>query len=177
MNEELKTESKKKKFFESFSEKIKKNKKLQCIIIIGLSLLLVLFFCLNSFGKKNTKSSDTLIDYDSYVTCLENKLSNTLSNVDGAGRVSVVITVESGMETVIAMNRTETIVGDKTEIIETPILVNGKTVVLKELYPKVTGVLIVCDGAKNISVLSKIQQATVSLLNIKADKIEILSMK
>lgn len=177
MSEEIKKEIKSKKILEKFTDKIKNSKKLQCAIIIGLSLLIVLALCLNTFGTMTNKSSETVIDYDEYVAGLESKLAKTLSFVDGAGKVSVVITVESGMETVIAMNRTETITDNKTEITETPILVNGKTVVLKELYPKVTGVLIVCEGAKNIAVLSKIQQATMSLLNIKADKIEILSMK
>ena len=51
------------------------------------------------------------------------------------------------------------------------------TVTLKEEYPKITGVLIVAEGAENLIVNYKIQQATMSLLNIEADKIEILTMK
>ena len=53
---------------------------------------------------------------------------------------------------------------------------NGKTVVIKEAYPKIIGVLIVAKGAENFSVMARIQQAVISLLNIDLDQIEILTM-
>lgn len=158
----------------SIIEKIKSNKKLQIIIIASFLVILVLMFV---FSGTKTKDTDAILEETAYVTSLEKRLSETLSKVEGVGKVSVVITVESGMETVLASKvvEEERATGKVTET--TPILVNGKTVVLKELYPKVTGVLIVCEGAKNISVLTRIQQATESLLNIDAKQIEILTMK
>ena len=81
------------------------------------------------------------------------------------------------METVLAKETIikETINGKET--IESPITVNGKTVVLKELYPKITGVLIVTEGAKSISLMNKLQQATTSLLGVDIKNIEIISTK
>jgi stage III sporulation protein AG len=55
--------------------------------------------------------------------------------------------------------------------------VNGKTVVVKEMYPKIIGVLIVAEGAGNIGVMTRIQKATTSLLDIEINQIEILTMK
>ena len=156
-------------------EKIKSNKKLQYTIIFIAIVLVVIIFFINTF-RSETKT-ENVDQIDAYVSSLEDRLSQTLSNVQGAGKVSVVITVESGMETVIAKKTTTT---DNAGIItteETPILVNGKTVVLKELYPKITGVLIVAGGADNISVLYKLQQATVSLLDVNLNQIQILTMK
>lgn len=163
--------------FNKILDKFKTNKKLQitCIIIVFL-IVLAIFFS-GTFQTKKTTSTQENIAQDSYVKSLENRLSQTLSNVKGAGKVSVVITVESGMETVLAM-KTETIQNTNgTQTIQTPILVNGKTVVIKENYPKIVGVLIVAEGANSISVLNKIQQATVSLLDINVSQIEILTMK
>lgn len=157
-------------------EKVKKNKKIQLFLILVVISIGIVFFLCNFAGEKTSNTDVSFVD--KYVSNLEYKLENTLSTVKGAGKINVVITVESGMETILAMKKTTTISeSGKTEIIETPILVNGKTVVLKENYPKVIGVLIVCEGADSISVLSKIQQATISLLNIKLEQIEILSMK
>jgi len=155
--------------------RLKSNKKIQyfllaiCIIV----LILICCFCMNEKNDEISSFGTT----DSYVNSLENRLSSVLSKVDGAGKVSVVITVGSGNETVLATttNTKETSSGKETE--GTPIIVNGKTVVVKELYPKITGVLIVAEGANNINVMRKIQQATISLLDIKLDQIEILSMK
>jgi len=156
-----------------FFEKIKKNSFLRIGLVIFLVILLgfVLYF-INGSSLNNSKEIESL----SYVEGLEYKLSTALSKVEGAGNVSVVITVESGGETVLAMKTTTNKTSEGVEIVETPILVNGKTVVLKELNPKIIGVLIVAEGANSISVLSKIQQATVSLLNINVNQIEILTM-
>ena len=156
-------------------DKIKNNKKIQYTIIAVLMICVVFIFCLNLFS--DTLQNNTSISSDEYVNELEQKLTKTLSKVDGAGKVSVVITVESGMETVIAMKTTITETVGGKETVETPVLVNGKTVVLKEKYPKITGVLIVAEGANNITVLTRIQQATTSLLDINVNQIEILTMK
>lgn len=156
--------------------KIKLNKKFQVIIVIVISLIIV--FGLITSNKEVDKTNEVAVDeISSYVTNLERRLTNTLKTVDGAGNVSVVITVESGMETVLAMTTTTKQTVGGTETVETPLIVNGKTVIVKEVYPKIVGVLIVAQGAKNIAVLNKIQQATTSLLNINLNQIEILTMK
>ncbi len=167
----------KKNYIFTLFEKIRANKKIQCIII---SVFLIIIVCIFLFGYTE-KDDSKVVKSDpisSYVTNLELKLSNVLSNVSGAGKVSVVISIESGMETVLAMQTTtKESAGGQVETQTSPIIINGKTVVIKELYPKVKGVLIVAEGAKNISVMSKLQQATMSLFDIEINQIEILTMK
>ena len=162
--------------FSSIIEKVKKNKLIQYLIIGFLVVILLLTLFSSSIFDKSNKESESF-SVDSYVEGLETRLSKVLSKVDGAGKVAVVITVESGMETVLATKVTTTTNSDGTERIETPIMVNGKTVVLKENYPKIIGVLIVAEGADSVITMSKLQNATVSLLDIKVNQIEILTMK
>ena len=169
--------SKNNKLISTFLEKIRTNKKIQYLII---SIFIVIILCMLVFCGtiKDTSSVDTSDPIISYVNSLEAKLSNVLSNVSGAGNVSVIISVEYGMETVLAMQTTtKENASGQIETQTTPIIINGKTVVIKELYPKVKGVLIVAEGASNISVMTKLQQATMSLLDIKINQIEILAMK
>ena len=174
MNNQIDDKDAIKKFnLKSILDKIKNNKKFQLVIIaVCVVLLLVILF-----GNYNSDNKETVFTSENYVSDLESRLSKTLSNVKGAGKVSVVITVESGMETVLAMKVEKTESQSGIEIVETPLIVNGKTITVKELYPKIIGVLIVAEGANDISVLSKIQQATISLLDINVNQIEILSMK
>lgn len=155
-------------------EKIKNNKKLQYIIIGVCLVIILIIFLISSFSSQKSMEYDNLVD--SYVSNLENRLSKTLSKVKGAGKVAVIITVESGMETILASKVTTNQGPNGIETEETPLIVNGKTVVVKEMYPKIVGVLIVAEGANNISVMNKIQQATISLLDIELNQIEILSM-
>lgn len=161
--------------FKDLTSKIKNNKLLQYLLIVLLFIVVV--FVLFYDPSDTTKSEANSNSVDEYVNSMEDRLSNLLSQVEGAGKVSVIISVESGMQKILAMETVTKETGNHKEIIESPVIVNGKTVTLRELYPKINGVIIVAEGAKNIGVLSKIQQATRSLLNIDLDKIEILSMK
>lgn len=133
-------------------KKLKENKKLQLIIVVIIAVILI--FSIFSSGNKSNAINDTN-DITQYVSSLEDKLCNLLSKVEGCGKVSVAIMIDSGKETVLAMKKTTTESSGKIEIEETPIIVNGKTVVLKENFPKITGVLIVCEGANKISVMKK----------------------
>jgi len=156
-------------------EKLKGKKWIEYLFLGVLSIIIIVVF-LSAVGKEETNEVTTTID--GYVTNLEHRLSSALSQVDGAGSVTVVITVESGMETVLATEKTVTENPDKSVTTsETPIIINGKTVVLMEKYPQIIGVLIVAQGADNFAIMNKLQQATVSLLDIDISKVEILSKK
>lgn len=156
--------------------KIKTDGKMRFILILICCILLVIILVASLIPKKsvNSVSSDAVSEY---VSGVEQKLEKLLGKVDGAGKVSVAISVESGMETVLAMTTTTKETSNGRETVSTPLLVNGKTVVLKELYPKISGVLIVAEGAEKLPVFNKIQQATLSLLDVKVSQIEILAMK
>ena len=156
-------------------QKLKGNKTIEYVFLglIAVAVVAVLAFSLIRPSDAVAYEDDEVI---SYVKDLENRLKKTLSQIKGAGDVSVVITVDSGKETIYA-NETVTVSEDgKTTITESPILVNGKPVVVKENYPEIVGVLIVAQGANSISVMKNIQQAAVSLLNINLSRIEILAM-
>ncbi len=160
----------------AFLKKLLSSKKNKTIIIVLLIVILVLSLVFSNI-KKNVNSKENIVVAPDYQSEMEQRLSKTLSKVEGAGKVSVIINLKSGMQTVIAMETTVTETKDGRITVETPVIVNGKTIVLKELYPEINGVIIVAEGAKNISVYNKLLQATMSLFNIKADKIEILTMK
>lgn len=163
------------KGFSKTLEKIRKNKKIQYILIVAILAIMVVFFVFDFDGEDNTTINQNDVANE-YVLQLENKLSKCLSQVKDAGKVSVVISVESGMETVLAMDTITKETSSGTETQTTPIVINGKTVVVKEMYPKITGVLIVAEGAKNLSVMNRLEQATISLLDIDINQIQILSM-
>lgn len=160
--------------FNSVCDKIKAGK-ISKIAIAAIILILVL--CLFVYKAQTVRRDDQPTEISEYTEMLENRLESVLSSVTGAGRVKTMITLESGPETVIAMKKTSSVTEGKTLTEETPVLVNGKTVVLKELYPKIAGVLIVCEGADSISVKARLLTATEALLKVDIKQIEILTMK
>ena len=159
-------------------ERLKTDRKFRLTIICVCTVVLILILFFNIYGKTVTTESSALNDdVTFYIGQLEDKLETLLSKVNGAGKVKVCITVESGRETVLAYTTTSTESDTKKETVTTPVIVNGKTVVLKELYPKIKGVLIVAEGADSLTVYTKLQQATLSLLDVEVGRIEILTMK
>ena len=148
-------------------EKLKAVKHIEVIVLVVFAacLLLIMF---NSFGT-DSKTTSTDTDLNTYAKNMETRLSEVLSKIDGAGKVSVMINFESGVEIVPAM---ETDSNDNTKIV----LVGGKPIIITEIQPKVSGVIIVAEGASNIKVKLELYKAVQTLLGIEQNTIEIFTM-
>ncbi len=158
-------------------EKIKRGTPFKIFIVI-LTAFFVLITLLSIFKKKESTDTTVAVSYSGYVDSLEKELENKLAKIDGVGKVSVILTVDGCQESVIAKEittATDTLGTVTTK--ETPIMVNGKPVVLKEVYPKIIGIVVICEGAKNIITVQRVQNAITTLTGIDLNKIEIISMK
>lgn len=150
---------KKKKNLKDLFKKIK----IEYIAVAAL-IVVVALIASSSFSFSKSDSTDAQ-NVSSYVTELEKKLSKSLSEVKGAGRVEVIISVESGFKSVYK------------ESTDGLVLVNGKPVVVTEGYPAITGVIIVAEGANNLSVKISLLSAARIFLNVGEEKIKILTRK
>ena len=120
-----------------------------------------------------------------YCEKLELKLVEVLKNIDGVGNISVMVTVESSPEIKIASNsdeKTNTVsnsAGTTTTStsLQKPIIINssgeGSAMVLYEISPRVTGVVVVADGAKDIRVKMDLFNAIQALLGVSNNNIQI----
>ena len=174
----------KKGFFARFGffQKLKSIKHIEIIIavVIGAIVLLIYF---GAFSAKpsndNVFKSTTTTEYASM---LENRLSNVLSQIEGAGNVSVMVTLSSGPEYIYATNEeekknTNTSGGSTTTSITTtsaPIIVSNDIVIIKEIMPSVGGVVVVASGAGNTKVKLEILKAIQALLDVPQANIEVL---
>ncbi len=162
-----------KKFFS-----LKKIKK-EYIIVIVLAIIAI-YFVINSFqGITGTKKQPTVEKsaVEQYVQTVENKIKQSVSNVKGVGKVSVCVSVNGSYKNVYATEKTTTQTEKGQIVTETPVLVGGKPVLLREEYPEIVGVIIVAYGAENISVKTSIMNAVVTFLGIDSQKIIILNGK
>lgn len=181
-----------------FFKKLKSIKNIEIVVaILIISLMFLIYFStLGKDGDTSNKSSASVTDiqYTSasqYVKELEARLENTLSKIQGAGQVSVVITISSSSELIIAKTietnkktdtSTQNGVTTKTEnveIIEKPIIIDGKNgdepIVLLEVMPKISGIVVVAEGANDVNVKLNILKAIQALLTIPNGNIEILA--
>lgn len=166
-------------------EKLKNIKHLDLIIIvIFVCILLLIYFGDFSSTSKNNTLSQTFTSYESYTKDLEKRLSGVLSKINGAGKVSVMVTLDGSPELVIAYNTEEKSnnllnTDDSVTIKKEPIIINQNGVssplVLSEIMPKIKGVVIVAQGANDVAVKLNLLSATTKLLNININSIEIFA--
>lgn len=160
------------KMVDDLKSKLKKIKVEHLIIVCALIAVGSIFLSTIDFSSNSQASS-----VEEYVALLEKKLSNKLSNVEGAGKVEVLLSVDSAGRTEIAMEKKTTSDSSGIKFEESPILVSGKPIVLSEHYPAIVGVIILAQGADDIKVRMALMNATQTFLNITSDKIEILLMR
>jgi len=154
-------------------EKIKLNKKLQIILFLFILLfILAIYFTINSTKNNKTETENLSDDYASY---LEYKLENSLSSIKDIGNVNVTITLESGIEYVYAEECESKTTSSGTTTSTSLILVSGEPILIKEIYPKINGIVVVASGANNINVKLDILKAIQTVLDVSNDKITILS--
>lgn len=122
---------------------------------------------------------------------LEKKIKNILSRIEGAGRVDVLVTYESGAEVIPAtdIKKSENLTEEKDSqggtrsakqneyesktVYEGGTSGNGSPFILKEIYPEVKGVVVVADGADRAVVRGNLTRAVRVLLDISIHKIKV----
>lgn len=133
----------------------------------------------NIIGEASKSSSE--LNTDLYVSGLEKKLCNILQQIQGVGEVSVMITLKSGKQIVVAADEktNEQLLSDTSKTNEniqkdTKItLVNDQPLILQELSPQIEGVVITARGAGSIDVQSKIIRAATALLDVASHKVAV----
>lgn len=188
-------------FFKPENKKLKNN--IIVMFLIGVLLIVSGNTIFNSEStsdkpevmQKTEESTVSKSTSNSAEENLEKRLESILGNIQGAGRVKVMVSISTGSEVSLAQEiKRETngtietsTQGEKkettTENYENSIVLaeNGKGVqeplVLKETAPKVEGVLILCEGGDDITIKEAISKACQALFNVPAHKIEVLKMK
>jgi len=163
--------------------------------ILGLALLVMSNPCKKKTcdykSKINSKQVNILETENNYEKNLETRLENLLSQVNGVGNVKVMITLAHGREVIIAhdINQSESIsktkdqdgsekeTQDKKQETKKIILDGKNPLVLKELEPKIEGVIIIAQGGENLKIKSDLIKSAQTVLNVQAHKIQVLKMK
>ena len=116
------------------------------------------------------------------LAALERRLEDTLSQVEGAGQVRVVLTVKTGSRQILAQDtessEKEGAVEKSTSTVVTSKGSSGQeAVLLQEVYPTFQGALVVCPGGDDPNIRLNIAQAISALTGLGADKISICKGK
>ena len=176
--------------FESVKKVINSPKRNTYIAVIGIALVLIIAFS-NCSGEGENSVSDTsakVFDHNEYSAQLEEKIEKIVESIEGAGKCSVMITLEKTEEYVffteekISTNTLEETAQDKTkQTIESDketkagVVENRNSgndvLVTTTLMPQVGGVVVICEGGGNVLVQERVTNAVATALNIPHNRV------
>ncbi|MBQ9761655.1 MAG: hypothetical protein IJV82_01095 [Oscillospiraceae bacterium] len=155
------------KFREKTAGAIKKYRYAILVLIIGIGLMLI------PNGSNRSKSEQTAPS-ESLQADETEALTQILSQVKGAGKVKVLLTLASGERIIYQTD-------DDAQRKDTVIVTNSdraqQGLVEKVLAPEYRGAVVVCQGADDVSVRLAIVEAVSCATGLGTDKITVLKMK
>lgn len=174
-----------------YFEKIKNSKKAKIILILLLCAIMIIIYFTPEKSNKNESSNINNNTVNQLTK--EQQLENVLKNIKGVGNVSVMITYESSGEVVCASNvQTEkNTVTEKSEnggIKESETIIENKSpvtvgsgdgenpLIIIENEPEIKGVIVVAQGADNLTVKLNLQKAVETVLQVKPSQVDIFAM-
>ena len=157
-----------KQYGKKMGQLLKKYKYAVVVLAIGLALMLL------PSGSKAPK--ETEMETVPATPSVEERLSGILSQVKGAGRVKVMLTVEKGEETVFQTDASNT-TGENSNSVKTDtITVDDNGLVRQVLPPVYKGAVVLCQGADDPQIKLSIVDAVSKVTGLGADKISVLKM-
>ena len=190
-------------FFTKGNKTEKDKKKISFLFIMFLTGLLLLLFSKNLIKpSNNTKVDNSIIapntykasDPQTYEEKLEKRLEKEFANIDGVGKVEVIIMLKTSGEIIInkdtpnSQTQSDEVDSEggtrqniQTDSKEATVLINNsdgstKPIILKELEPEISGVVIIAEGGDDILVKKNLINAAKVLLDVPMHKIEVMKM-
>ena len=164
--------------FNHLSSLWKKYKYALLIVLAGVLLML-----LPTGGKSSAKRQSAVPGSgDSFsLEDTERKMETILGQIDGVGRLQVMLTLSAGSQLQLASDLDTTGTGEGRSRQETVTLNRGsgyqEVIVTRQFYPVYRGAVIVCQGAGNAAVRLAVTEAVSALTGLSADKITIVKWK
>ena len=152
------------------------------LLLCAVGLILILL----PFGGKTESAAEAeeSASEEDPVLLLQSQLEALFSEVSGVGRVRVMLTAQSGGETVYAYDESKSASksdgGASSSSSMTLVTVGGSEgdpVVVRVDAPLFSGAVVVCEGAESAKVRLALTEALRSLTGITADNIVIVKMK
>lgn len=154
------------------------------IIIAGMAVILLLFLSTLSFGEKTEQSPAAAAESAGDIEReLEQRLEKLISQIDGVGGVTVMVTLENTTTRVFAEEtQSEVTYSDsegtssKSSSGSTEIVLAGSAKEPLEtgrICPKVRGVAVVCPGAADPVVREKIANTVSGVLNVGISRVSV----
>ena len=154
-----------------WKEALRKYQYVLLVIAAGTALLL-----LPAGGRDSPEEAPAQTEGASFdLEAFEEKLAKTLSQVEGAGEVRVVLTLDGGSRQVLARNQEREGDGGNINTVVTVGKGSGQQdiVPIQTVAPQFRGALVVCPGGGSAQVRLKLIEAVSALTGLGSDRISV----
>ena len=179
-----------KSVFSAFSELMERNRYVK-YGIYGLAVIIALTLFLLPRGMDSCRKNKTAppvpaqddgkISEQLTAEQLETKLEKILSEIRGAGQVNVMITYDNTSEIVCAEESESSENETGSNSVSRPAKVSGSSgespIILTERRPDIRGVIVIAEGAADLSVKTTLMLAVSTVLGIEKSRVEVFQMK
>lgn len=182
-NEEIKEEPKEKKLS---LKSIFSGDNLKNLIIFAGILGIALIFISSFTGNKNEAAEEPVPESkttaEEYAKKLEDDLEKIISNIDGAGKTSILITIDREIESIYQTDTDTEAKSDNENSQQsnksTTVIIKGKNsteepIKITEVMPKIKGVLVVCEGANSSVVKQNIIDSVRTVLGVASSRVSV----
>ncbi len=161
--------------------RVKADKRVALIVVAGV--LGIIFLTLSELMPDKTENSkseaadagtQTVSEYEKN---LEERLSSLISEIDGAGKTSVMLTLDCGDENIYASRDKLSETSSEKEYVLIENDGNQTGLLLKVTQPEVRGVAVVCEGADSSEVRQEITGLITAVLGVSTNRVNIAKMK
>ena len=152
------------------------------LLLAGLLLLVIALPVSEPENEEREETESGTVTEEDYASMAESKLETILAQMEGAGKVKVMITLSSSSEKIV--EKDEETSKDETQSTSSETTVYEETAdrgqtpyVSKELTPAVEGVVVLCEGGHEPVVVQQITEAVEALFSVESHKIKVVKMK
>ena len=167
-----------KELLRRITEFLKKYRYAAIVLVIGIALMV--FPVPSGDNRENVEEKQTVPAELSI--SVEDRLEKILSQIDGAGRVEVMLTIAFGEEKLYQYDE-DTSVSDTTNSLRKTVVTvtdsqRNETGLIRQINPPVyMGAVIICQGAENPTIKLAIVDAVSKATGLGANEISVLKMK
>ena len=147
---------------------VKKYRYAIIVLLVGIGLMALPKFDKTETIKETTTSSSVRMPTE--------ELEMILSQIEGVGKVKLILTMETGEIIVYQTDKNEAGLRQETVII-TDSNRTQQGLIQQIKYPKYRGAVVVCQGAADPAVQLAVVEAVADATGLGADRISVLKMK
>lgn len=151
-------------------DKIKSIKHIEIIIaVIAVIIMVIIYF--SSFSAASDKDKTAKVQTDDYCMQMKQEITKAVADLCGS-TPTVVINWDGGISYVTSASSNGSV--SSSQITTPP---STSSPVIKEIYPKALGVVVICQGGDNVKTKLDIISAISVLLDISPEKINVFPAK